>query len=494
MIIKGLILHGCALFLLAGCSGQQKKQDTLVPAGSGLSFEEKQANSALREEPYRAPFQPGQLNFRYAARLATPAVVHIKSVFPAKAEPEIPDLFRDFFDNDFLHRQAPPRESTPQVRIGSASGVIISADGYIVTNNHVVEGADSIEVILSNERSFRASRIGTDPATDLALLKIEAKDLPFIRFGNSDSIEVGDFVLAVGNPFNLASTVTAGIVSAKARNIHILTDKYAVESFIQTDAAVNPGNSGGALVDVNGQLVGINAAIATPTGAYAGYSFAIPVEIVKKVMNDLLQHGHVLRATLGVVISDLNGDRARSLGMSGLTGVLVDSLLENSAAREAGIRPGDVVVKADGQPMSSSNQLTEAIAIRHPGEKIKLTVLRDGAQKEILVTLRALPQEALAARPQRDLLKILGVEVSDLSARDKKELGLEVGVKVTGIGPGKIQNNTNMQEGFVIIKVNGRAVKDTREFLSLLGSLQGGVMLEGVYPHIPGSYYYAFGL
>lgn len=268
--------------LFNACNGQPAKTFTGNEAREMMGFEEMQRKSLQHQRPDRRYPVPEGLNFRYAASRSTAGVVHIKSVFPAGVGREAPDLFKDFFDEDFPRRFFPPESREPRRQLGSASGVIITSDGYIVSNNHVVNGAESIEVVLHDQRSYKAKVIGTDPATDLALLKIDEKKLPFIEFGNSDSLAVGDFVLAVGNPFNLASTVTAGIISAKARNINLLTDRWAVESYIQTDAAMNPGNSGGALVDINGRLIGITAAIASPTGAYAGYSFAIPIEIAKK--------------------------------------------------------------------------------------------------------------------------------------------------------------------------------------------------------------------
>jgi serine protease Do len=399
----------------------------------------------------------------------------------------VPDFFRDFFGDDFLRRNFPP---------GSASGVIVSNDGYIVTNNHVVNDAENIEVVLHDQRSYKGKVIGTDPATDLALLKIEEKNLSFIEFGNSDSVEVGDVVLALGNPFNLASTVTAGIVSAKARNINILTDRSAVESYIQTDAAVNRGNSGGALVDINGKLVGINAAIATPTGVYAGYSFAIPVEMVKKVIDDLLKHGKVLRGYLGIIISDMNGEKAKTLGINNTVGVMVDSLQKNGAAIQAGIKIKDIITKIDNHTVETATQLREIIARHRPGEKVQVTVIRNGTGKIIPVILLAAQEEPIArAGGSNELLKLLGIEIETVSAKEKNELKIPGGVKIISItSSGKIGRNTDIREGFIITKVNGKPVNTADEFIKELQDKKGGVMLEGIYPGVAGVYYYAFGL
>lgn len=331
---------------------------------------------------------PTPFNFRIAARKATPCVVHVKGIFPVQRPPAFPDVFRDFFGDDFFwerHFQRP--SDRRETIVSSASGVVISEDGYVVTNNHVVEQAMQLEIILYNNKSYKAKVIGTDPATDLALLKFEGKSVPFIEFGNSDSAEVGDFVLAVGNPFNLSSTVTAGIISAKARNISILNEYAAIESYIQTDAAVNRGNSGGALVDINGKLIGINSAIATPTGSYAGYSFAIPVEMVKKVIGDLKKDGKVNRGVLGIVISDNDNERSTKLGTAVSTGVVVDSVAINSAASKAGILRGDLIIGIDGQVIDNVSQLRERLSRKRPGEKFNITLVRKGKERTVVASL-----------------------------------------------------------------------------------------------------------
>jgi Do/DeqQ family serine protease len=493
------------LFFLAvnlsilGCRSQDKK--TVAATGEEgkkiATFEERQklALADQRERP-EADAAATTFNFRLAARKATPGVVHVKPAFSRGAVTELPDFLRDFFDGDMLRQHfLPGKDKGPEVVTGSASGVIVSNDGYIVTNNHVVDNADSVEVVLHDQRNYKAKVVGADPATDLALLKIEEKGLSFIEFGNSDSVEVGDVVLAVGNPFNLASTVTAGIVSAKARNINILTDKSAVESYIQTDAAVNQGNSGGALVDINGKLVGINAAIATPTGAYAGYSFAIPVEMVKKTIDDLLRYGKVMRGYLGIVISDMNGMKARTLGIATATGVLVDSLEQNGAAIRAGVQKQDVITKIDNYMVETAPQLREIIARHKPGETLQLTIIRAGKERKIPVVLMAAKVEAPAGAVRgAEILKSLGIEIENLSAKDKSELQVGGGVRVKRIGKGKIAFNTDIREGFIITKVNGKPINTAEDFLRELKDKKGGVMLEGIYPGVSGVFYYAFGL
>ncbi|MDB5276530.1 MAG: HtrA2 peptidase [Ferruginibacter sp.] len=491
---KFLLILTAACMLLAGCHGQARKNAVLSGKANVTTFEEKQQQDIKNEG--QLSFDPSAaavFNFRYAAKKATPGVVHIKSSVSVKAQNNMPDFFKDFF-GDELWRRYFRQQDDAGVRMGSASGVIVSNDGYIVTNYHVVSDADSIEVILHDQRTYKAGIVGTDPATDLALLKIDEHKLAFIEFGNSDSVEVGDLVLAVGNPFNLASTVTAGIVSAKARNINIISDKSAIESFIQTDAAVNPGNSGGALVDINGKLIGINAAISTPTGVYAGYAFAIPVEIVKKTIDDLLRYGKVMRGYLGIIISDMNGAKAKMLGIASTTGVMVDSIQQNSAAAKAGILPKDVITKVGLHEVETATQLREVIARYKPGEKLQLTLIRNGKEKIIEVTL--MPEQLLSvtATPSTELLKKLGVGIANLSAKEKEMLHLAGGVKITTINDGTIGRTTQMQEGFIVTKVNRKPVNNTDEFIRSLQDSKEGVLLEGIYPGIAGIYYYAFGL
>lgn len=448
------------------------------------------------------------LEFTEVAKKVMPAVVHIKSTrmqnFQNYQYRQFPDPFRDFFDDDIFERffgprfrfeQPQPQQRGPQARVGAGSGVIINSDGYIVTNNHVVDGAGDIDVTLNDNRVFKAKVIGTDPSTDLALLQIQARDLPTIPFVNSDEIEVGEWVLAVGNPFNLNSTVTAGIVSAKGRQINILPDQNAIESFIQTDAAINPGNSGGALVNLNGGLIGINTAIASPTGAYAGYGFAVPSNIVSKVVEDLLKYGQVQRGYLGIMIRSMDGNLAREEDLSVTKGVYVDSIAENSAAGAAGIKVGDVITEIDGKEVFTSAELLEIIGRHHPGDKVSLTVDRQGEELEFLVTLRNQEgEEKMYERPAVEILDVLGVELKEIDKKTARKLEIKGGLQITKLYPGKLKNQTDVRVGFIITRVDGKNVDKIDEFIKILKDKRGGVMVEGVYEDYPGTYYYAFGL
>ncbi len=435
------------------------------------------------------------VDFTAAAAKSMPAVVHIGSTINSAqaggGQGDIYDLFGDLFGNPYGGGQGGARQS-------SGSGVIISRDGYIVTNNHVIEGASELEVTLYDNRSFPAELIGTDPSTDLAVIKVNTGNLPILELGNSDDTRVGEWVLAVGNPFNLSSTVTAGIVSAKGRNIDILNDQYAIESFIQTDAAVNPGNSGGALVNTNGDLVGINTAIATKTGYYQGYSFAVPVNIVQKVVDDLINYGAVQRAYLGVHIKDLDSKTARDMGLNISQGVYIAGLMDGGAAREAGIQEGDVIVAVDGKRVRNAPELQEAIGRKRPGDVASVTINRGGREQKVIVPLRTreggIKMEGAQAGVDKNLMSRLGLRVQDLSATDKARLDVEGGVRVTEIMPGVVSKETEMQEGFVILKVNERPVRSNRDFQNALKSKRGGVMVEGIYPGDPTVYFYAFGL
>lgn len=380
-------------------------------------------------------------------------------------------------------------------QVGTGSGVIINPDGYIVTNNHVIADADDVEVTLHDNRSYKATVVGTDPTTDLALLQIKEKNLPTLPLVNSDEVKVGEWVLAAGNPFNLTSTVTAGIVSAKGRNINILREQFAVESFIQTDAAINPGNSGGALVNLNGGLIGINTAIASNTGTYAGYGFAVPANIVSKVVEDLMKYGVVQRGVLGVLIRTVDGNLAKEKDLDLTKGAYVDSLLENSAAGVAGIKPGDVIVAVDGAEVSSSPKLQELIARRRPGDVVKLKVNRKGTEKTFDVRLNNRSgNTAVVKKEDNEILNILGAEFEALDEKTAKKLDLTGGVRVKSLNAGKLRRSTQVQEGFIITKVDGKAVRKVEDLVNALKDKKGGVMLEGVYENLPGTQFYAFGM
>jgi serine protease Do len=438
--------------------------------------------------------------FVQAAKVSTPAVVHINTIIKGKkiSRNQLQQMnpFYQFFGDPFgggLQQQD---------QEASGSGVIISNDGYIVTNNHVVENADEVNVNLYNNRVFKAKVIGKDPSTDLAVIKIESKDLQYLTFANSDNVEVGQWVLAVGNPFNLASTVTAGIVSAKTRNINILREKagnMAIESFIQTDAAVNPGNSGGALVDLNGNLIGINAAIATPTGSYAGYSFAIPSNLVNKVVKDMIDFGIVQRGFLGVNIREIDDELAKDLKLDNIEGTYIAEVNKGSAAEDGGIKRGDVIMKVGDADIKNAADLQEHIARYRPGDKVKIDVFRDGKMMMKEITLKSkdnttalLTKESV--NKSGKVLEILGISVDELSSLECKKLGIGSGLKVNKINDGIIRQNTNMQEGFVIVSVNNQPVSKKEDIEDLLSDNRGnGILIVGKYPNENGLKYYAFG-
>lgn len=448
------------------------------------------------------------LEFTEAAKKVMPAVVHIKSTQLQKINQQYyqqyPDPFRDFFEDDmFKHFFGPqykyespkPQKRGPQARVGTGSGVIINEDGYIVTNNHVIKGADDIEITLEDNRVFKALVVGTDPSTDLALLQIKEKNLPSVPLLNSDEVEVGEWVLAVGNPFNLNSTVTAGIVSAKGRNINILQDQSAIESFIQTDAAINPGNSGGALVNLQGGLIGINTAIASPTGAYAGYGFAVPANIVSKVVSDLQKYGMVQRGYLGLMIRSVDGNLAKDKELRVTKGVYVDSITTHSAAGAAGVEVGDVIIKVDEIDVTSSAELLEIIGRHHPGDKVSIITNRNGKEKEFIVTLRNQEgNEKMKERDSKDILDIIGVELEEIDPKTSKKLEIEGGLKVTELLNGKLKRETSIKKGFIITKIDDKNIISLDDFVKYLENKNGGVMIEGVYEDYPGNYYYAFGL
>ncbi len=445
-------------------------------------------------------------DFTYAAETATPAVVHIKSTITRQARDvnaQIPEMFREFFGDRGMGRQAPQRGQA------SGSGVIISTDGYIVTNNHVVEGSEELEVTLNNQRKVSAKVIGTDPSTDIAVIKIEENDLPAIVFGNSDAAKVGEWVVAVGNPFDLESTVTAGIVSAKGRGLGIINQEFArkygndpngyegdspLESFIQTDAVVNPGNSGGALVNLKGELIGINTAIASPTGSFAGYAFAVPSAIVKKVSGDIIKYGNVQRGYLGIVLEDLDSRKADELGVKVSEGVYVRDFSDGSAGAAAGIKQGDVVVKVDGSTINTIPQLQQSIGLHRPGDKVVVTVNRDGKEKDFNVTLRNRTggSEIVKKSESAVAMNALGAQFDNLTTPEKQRLSrykIDGGVKIMDIQGGKL-SRAGVSEGFIITKVNGKQVRSVNELKSALADKSGAmVQFEGVYADAPADVY-----
>lgn len=415
-------------------------------------------------------------DFVDAAEIARPAVVHIKSRYAGKKTAKEGDYFsnpfREFFDEDMLE--------SPQ-GMASGSGVLISPDGYVATNNHVIQDADEVEVVLFDNQSFTAKVIGTDVTTDLALLKIEGEDLPHLTFGSSDNIKVGQWVLAVGNPMDLTSTVTAGIVSAKGRNINLLhaDSEFAIESFIQTDAAVNKGNSGGALVDINGKLIGINTAIASRTGYYSGYSFAIPATIARKVMEDLLAFGEVRRGFLGVSIRPVDATLAKQQGLTLFKGAYVSDVNEDLGAAEAGIREGDVIVSINGVPVSSSSELQEQVSRFRPGDKIKVLAYRGKEEKQFIVSLKSLSSSVLTSDHLRATTEIKGSQFRLLSESEYRKFDVSTGVMVEKAGEKMAKGG--IQQGFVITEVDGRKIQSIEDLEAALDESGDYVTIKGLY-------------
>ena len=449
------------------------------------------------------------LDFTKTTAKVLDGVVHITSRGRqmGRSYRQLPDPFQEFFKNNPFSpffdapEERSNEDSSEEVpeqlpAIGTGSGVIINTDGYIVTNNHVIDQAEEIEVTLHNNGTYKATVIGVDPTTDLALLKIDAQDLRALSFVNSDDVEVGEWVLAIGNPFSLNSTVTAGIVSAKARNININREDLAVESFIQTDAAINPGNSGGALVNLNGDLIGINTAIASRTGSYSGYGFAVPSNLVSKVVQDLLEFGNVQRGILGVRIQNMDGRLAKEKRIELIPGAYVAMVNAESAADEAGIEPGDIITAVNQKEINSSPRLQEIIAGYRPGDKVSIDVIRDGKKQTFQVVLKNTSgNTAIVKREESALWNTLGAEFETIDAEKATSLELDGGVVVTRLYPGKLRQETQMREGFIITHVNGVKVKTADEFKTQLERLnEGGVMLQGRYPDSEKIYYYAFGL
>lgn len=412
-------------------------------------------------------------DFTMAAENGVNAVVHIKTRYNQPS----------YTLYDFIFGTQ-PQYSTPVM--ASGSGVIISTDGYIVTNNHVIENAEIIEVVLNNKKSYTGKLIGRDPSTDIALLKIDDSGLPFLKYGNSDDLRIGEWVLAVGNPFNLTSTVTAGIVSAKARNIDLSSDNMAIESFIQTDAAVNPGNSGGALLSTNGELVGINTAIASRTGSFVGYSFAVPINIVRKVVADIVEFGEVQRAYLGIDMANLDSDIADKLNVEASEGVYVARVWKNSASDKAGIKTGDIIVQINGKTVNSCAEILEQISRFRPGENVSLQIKRNNKMTKKTVVLQN--KYGTSELVKSDKIDALGATFEPVSEYDKKRLRITNGIQVTDIVAGKFATN-GVQKGFIIIRVNSKNIESTDDLEKIMKNADGGLFIEGIYPNGVTAYY-----
>ena len=423
-------------------------------------------------------------DFTEAAEKTVNGVVHVKvsqNAYGSQGYSDEDSFFDFFFGPGYRQQQ---RQQQPVT--GSGSGVVVSSDGYVVTNNHVIDGADKIEVVLNDKRSFEARLIGTDPTTDIALIKIEADGLKPLSFANSDDVKVGEWVLAVGNPFNLTSTVTAGIVSAKSRHVGINTSNMAIESFIQTDAAVNPGNSGGALVNTRGEVVGINTAIASTTGSYSGYSFAVPSNIAQKVAQDLKQYGEVQRALLGVSIAEVSSEVQQRLGLSKPEGVLVAAVADGGAAREAGLEVDDVITSVDGEAVNSVPDLQAKVAQHRPGDVVSVSALRNGKNQKFSVTLRNIRGTTSVVKGNGD--EVLGAKLEKVSDSEAQKIGIRYGLRVAKLGSGKLKDS-GVKEGFIITKANRQPVTTVQDFQRVVASTSDGLLIAGVYPDGRVAYY-----
>jgi len=447
----------------------------------------------------------GGVDFTAASTSASPAVVHIKTKTNAKrVTNNLPrrrnpfsDLFGDGMFDDFFG--GPQNSYVPEQR-ASGSGVIVSDDGYIITNNHVIEGADEINVTLPNKKSYKATLIGSDPNSDLAVLKIDGKNFPYLLYGNSDDVKLGQWVLAIGYPLSLDVTVTAGIVSAKARTLGINSRNKnttnPIESFIQTDAAVNPGNSGGALINTEGQLIGINSAIASQTGSYSGYSFAIPVNIAKKIVNDLIKYGTVQRAFIGISYpnENLTDEKKAELGIKEGEGVYVTDVSNDGAAKVAGIKSGDIITKINNVNVTSGPEMVEQVARYKPGDKITVTYKRNGKEYTANITLKNKAGNYDVVKEEDNTLDKLGGEFETLDKKKATSYEIAGGVVVKKINEDGLLSKTRMQEGFVITMADGKPITSIDDLKKALKGVSGTTRLEGIYPGYEGSYGYPLNL
>ena len=415
--------------------------------------------------------QEGQIDFTYAAEQTIHGVVHVRTKSMMGAEPENPIM--EWFYGE--------RESKPREVRGFGSGVIISGDGYIITNNHVIENAETVDVSLNDNRVFTAEVIGRDPSTDIALLKVKGQNLPYIKYGDSDKLKLGEWVLAVGNPFNLTSTVTAGIVSAKGRSLGLIEGDYKIESFIQTDAALNMGNSGGALVNTKGLLVGITSAIISPSGAYAGNSFAIPVSIVKKVVEDLKEFGEVQRAIIGVNIQDVDSEDAEKFNLSDVRGVLVTRIIEGGSARDAGLKENDIIVRFDDIPVNTVAELQVEVGKHRPGDKATVTYIRNGKENTTPIVLKNVAGTTGVVTAGMGGEVVFGAKIEPLSSNEMRKLNVDYGVKVSEVNEGKLQD-IGIRKGYIILSINGVMVKNAVHARELTNSERSLKSIGGIQP------------
>jgi len=423
------------------------------------------ATTHLTEQTYQQrTINRSDADFTEASRIAMACVVYVRTV----SEREVQRF--SWFDMFFGGRMN-------ETVIGSGSGVILTADGYIITNHHVIAGAENIEII-HQKRTYKAKLVGTDPSTDLALLKIDSKDLPYIRIGSSRDVQIGEWVLAVGNPFNLATTVTAGIVSAKGRNINILKDIFPIESFIQTDAAINPGNSGGALVNQKGELIGINTAILSKTGSYAGYGFAVPVDMAMKIINDIKKYGEVQKAFVGAEVTEVDENISKKLNTDDLNGVAVLQIASEGAAWQAKLEEGDVIIQLDDVKIDTKATFDEQIAYRSPGDKVKVTYRRNGTIKTTELTLTNIDGTTGVVKREIYTAKQLGnAQLETVPKIERTRYNIASGVRIRKTGNGLLAQ-LGLQEGMIIARINNYVVEKPEELAEILAKLRGRIILE----------------
>jgi serine protease Do len=468
------LLFTTAIALSAGFGGaalyDHISEDPVLPDSIQQQMMVRQANYIKNEDKAVVENIPAAApeDFADAARASTGSVVYIRNI----AERNYQSSYMEWLFGGGANTQQ---------QVSGGSGVIYSSDGYIITNNHVVESAASLEVI-HNKNTYKAEVVGRDPNTDLAVVKVQANNLPAIDIGSSRQLNVGEWVLAVGNPFNLTSTVTAGIVSAKGREINILQSKFPIESFIQTDAAINPGNSGGALVNKDGQLVGINTAILSRTGSYAGYGFAVPVDIARKIADDIIQYGEVQKAFLGTDVSDFTQEVARRLDITptrNWQGVVITYLQENSAAARGGLREGDVILEINGEPVNRRSEFEEEISYRSPGDEILIKYRQNGTIKSGQFTLTNREGTTGIVKSEVISSKILGADFEKVPQVEATRLGIDGGVRILNVRPGLI-NQMRLGENFIIVRINRVFINNPEKLKQVLEQIKGQVIIEGL--------------
>ena len=473
-VMLSVLAGGATAFAVVKATAPETAQPTVVKDADGNAVEYRTVNLAETDYP----------DFTYAAESAVEAVVYVEVTVRQQYQLNDP-FFRFFFGNEYGQPQS--REQK-----GSGSGVIIRPDGYIVTNNHVVSGATSIMVTLNNNQQYEATVVGTDPVTDVAIIKVDATGLPTIPMGDSDKLRLGEWVLAIGSPLGaqLRSTITAGIVSAKGRSMPDGSGEFKIESFIQTDAAVNPGNSGGALVNKKGELVGINTAIVSQTGSYTGYSFAVPVNIVKRVAEDLMDFGSVKRAVLGISMGSVDKKFADEMKLSAVSGVYINEVLKGSAAEKAGLKKNDVIISIDGQKITDASSVQAKVGSYHPGDKAVITFIRDGKQQQATVTF----QSSALQNGETDVdgtIAFYGARLKAASPETLKAKGLKGGVEIVSLASGKMAE-AGAEQGAIIAYVNGEPVSKPEDVVAKAKKASRAIYVEGV-DKAGRTFYFGFG-